>query len=663
MSAIVGIAGGPNVLGGKPVVEGLHPLFFHDSASAIVVDGVVRAAIEEERLTRLKHTNFFPSSSLRACVKAAQIVPNEIEAFSFFFDEEFCNRDLSRVCSETGVARPPGIREILASNIGSALEFSCDPSKIRFVRHHNAHSRSALSISCFENALSVVVDGNGENEAVTIFEVHGNKQTLIDTLPVELSPGYFYREVTNLLGFGNFDEYKVMGLAPYGDPYRYEELFSSVKVALGNGLWGFDSCKLKEISSRALLVPGAEFTFDQAHRDFAAAAQRLLESFMLELLKHYQLSTGIRNLCISGGVAQNCAMNGVVARSGLFDSVYVYPVSGDAGTSIGAAIESCDSKPKRSSLFNSLLGRGISTNGECEEEEAALAPWSGFLFWYRPKNIHRTIAEALADGKIMGWARNRSEFGPRALGARSILADPRNVENRHIVNEIVKKRENFRPFAPSVLEEEAAEVFDLPTAKCNLGQMNFIVPVRPEWQSKIGAVVHIDGTARVQVVAKDESPDYWRLIDQFRLETKVGVLLNTSFNNSYEPIVDSPVDAVRSFITTDLDLLVLGPFLVTKVRCPREYLKSFRLVGLNAGVIISEKKGCSDKVPFKISRGELCESISPSLAYILKSTVGRPVIEELFVSLDTELDHDTLLEELWMLWEKRFIEITGPSAD
>jgi predicted NodU family carbamoyl transferase len=669
VSTILGIAGGPNILGSTPHIDGLHPLFFHDSAAALVTNGRVMYAVEEERVSRMKHTNCFPSGAIQACLQQTGTRPEELDYVAYFFDEEFCDAEFRRVAAELGVSCPASARSLMISNLNNILgcEFECE--RIQFVRHHAAHAAAAHHGSTFDECLIVVIDGRGERESISVFRAAEGRRELLAAYPVTVSPGFFYRQVTRLLGFGEFDEYKVMGLSSYGDPGRFSNLLASIyRPATSNGGLVLDYEALPRIFCEAQMPPlrPAE-PIAQAHKDFAAAAQALLECICLDLVRLWQDRTGLRRLSLIGGVAHNCRMNGRIARSGLFDEIYIHPASHDAGSAIGAALDVNDAldctrvastfEEVADPIFSPFLGVCIGLSGS-DDQKAALAAWSEVLDWTCPSDLHATVAQAIAAGDIVGWARGRSEFGPRALGARSILADPRPLENRTRINRAVKKREPFRPFAPAVCEESAAEYFELPSTRCNLGAMGFTVPVRVSWRSQLQAVTHVDGSARLQIVSRQVNEDFWTLINAFEAQTGLGVLLNTSFNHSSEPIIDNPRDAVRTFLTTDLDLLVLGPYVVRKRQFLNTALKTCRME-LNIGTEFTlQLTGDGCRRGAFLRRGRLLETSSRLTEYIMHQT-GKWQIAELLEGSAAQTAQE-LLDEIFRLWEARTIEIVPP---
>ena len=667
MTTVLGISGGPNVIGTKPSIDGLSRLFFHDAAAALIVDGQVVYAVEEERVSRIKHTNSFPSGAIRACLEQTGTLPNRLDHIAYFFEEEFCDVEFRRVSSELGTSCPASVRLLLTSHLCDALRIAIGHDKIRFVRHHAAHAAAAYHASTFGECLIIVIDGRGERESISVFKTINGVRELLITYSITASPGFFYRQVTRLLGFGEFDEYKVMGLAPYGDPSRFSALLEPLySPPLGDDGMTLDHEALPRIVRGAGIPARASGDpIAQTHKDFAAAAQAVIERACLDLARLWQSRTGLRQLCLVGGVAHNCRMNGVVARSGMFDAIYVHPASHDAGAAVGAALDVSDSLGEAGGktsaaggsathTFSPFLGLQIDQEGS-DEQRAALDNWSEVLDWKRSSALHATVASAIAEGQIVGWARGRAEFGPRALGARSIIADPRPRENWTRINKAIKKREGFRPFAPAVCEDSADRYFELPPAICNLGEMCFTVNVRPPWRETLGAVTHVDGSARIQVVAPVVNKDFWTLIKAFESQTGIGVLLNTSFNHSSEPIVDSPKDVVRTFLTTDLDLLVLGPYIVRKRGSVRDVLGKCRMeVTLGTEFVLRMESHCARIGTF--IRGAKSYMVSKVMVASMLRDGGGWKISDLLDRLEPAHIQD-VIQEIGLLWEARVIDL------
>ncbi|MCF3165780.1 carbamoyltransferase [Streptomyces violaceoruber] len=533
---------------------------FHDSAAALVVDGVVVAAVEEERLNRIKHSNKFPQLAAQSCLELAGIKASDIDDIAFFFGEDYADLELRYEYLKFPDVPALPARELLTTRLGEALGRDFRRSEINFVRHHHAHAFGSHSDSGFDESLAVVIDGNGEAESVSVFHGRAGELELLRSYPAADSLGHLYLSLLPLMGFRRFDEYKVMGLAPFGDPHVYLGELRKFYSLGENGDFTMDSKAVLENLMETGFTPRRRGEkIRQQDKDLAAALQSALEEVKLHLLRYWAGHTGVRNLALSGGVAHNSSANGRVLQSGIFDKVFVHPAAHDAGASAGAAQfrqAQVTGARKGGPLRDLFLGPELGGRSEVARE---VRRWQDFLT-VEPleEGTEGTVAAAaVADGEVIGWARGRSEFGPRALGHRSILADPRRGDNRERVNAMIKKREGFRPFAPAVLAEHAAEVFDLTSTDASLEFMSYVVDVRPQWRDRLPAITHVDGTARVQTVFPDRNPALWQIIEEFRARTGVPVVLNTSFNNFAEPIVQSIRDVLRCLLTTTLDAAIL----------------------------------------------------------------------------------------------------------
>jgi carbamoyltransferase len=389
---------------------------------------------------------------------------------------------------------------------------------------------------------------------------------------IDQSLGNFYTEMIALLGYNRFDEYKVMGLAPYGNPEKYGRLFERFYRLLPAGNYQIlDGNMIMMRLIETGIVDKARRKgepFNETHKDLAAALQVTLEKIVFHVLNHFQKETRQKRLCFAGGVAHNCTLNGKILYSGLFDDVFVQPAAHDAGSALGAAISVFydESSAQRAEKIQHLFYGSEVGNGTGSEDEigATLRQWSDFLSFEKVDDVAARTAQLLAEGSVVGWVQGRSEFGPRALGNRSILADPRPASNKLLINQMVKKREEYRPFAPSVLEESLATYFEVPSTRAEYPFMIFVLNVREQFRELLGAITHIDGTARIQTVSRQTNPKYWTLINEFQKLTGVPILLNTSFNNNAEPIVDSIEDAIVCYLTTGLHYLVIGDYLARK---------------------------------------------------------------------------------------------------
>jgi carbamoyltransferase len=543
----------------------------HDGAAVLLRDGRIVAAVEEERLNRVKHSNFFPARAIRYCLQEANVSLQDLDVIvtdclQSVLDEFIIVETLN------DPAEPvvDGLRWLAGT---FAREFGCDVhAKLRCYRHHMAHLHGAFIPSNFREALVICLDGEGDGQSGLVARCGPDGVDVLRQLTAAQSLGDLYTKAISILGYRRFDEYKVMGLAPYGDPKVWAPVFGAMYELKPDGEYTIapDDVKLASVIKAGMfdMVRRRGEPFTQQHMDFAAGLQHALETIALHVIRHFREATGLRNLCLSGGVAHNCTMNGKVLRSGMFERVFVQPAAHDAGNALGAALGVLrDAKvPIVPDPLPSLyLGPHI---GENDAIERRLRAWAPLIDFAKVDDAPAVAARFIADGQVIGWAQGRSEFGPRALGNRSILADPRPAENKNIVNAMVKKRESYRPFAPSVTEEHLRDYFELPEGPDGLPFMIMVVPVRPEQRAVLQAVTHVDGTARAHSVSARSNPRFHALIEAFGRITGVPVVLNTSFNNNAEPIVDSVDDAVACFLTTGIHRLVIGDFVVSKADLP-----------------------------------------------------------------------------------------------
>lgn len=633
--------------------------FFHDAAAALIVDGEVVAAVEEERLNREKHTNRFPLRAAASCMRQAGLGLRDLDAVAYFFDEDFTDRELRLECLANPRLVFRGSREVIREQLEKGLEGSLSAERVHFVQHHTAHAEAAYRDSGLTQALVAVIDGNGECEGISFFAGRPDSLTRLASYPREHSLGHFYSAITRFLGYGPFDEYKVMGLAPYGDPERFRGLLSQLRTLDDAGSYTLDVAGVPDLLLGSGLVPRhTDEKFGPQQADLAAAAQQLVEEVVLHLVHHWQRTTGLTALAVAGGVGQNTSLNGRLLREGGFADLYVHPASHDGGSALGAAY-AVDRKLRRSvrpprRLPHAYLGPSL---GERNRIEHDLAAWSGFISQQEPQDIAVDTAGRLAAGEVIGWAQARSEYGPRALGNRSILADPRPASNRDRVNTLVKFREDYRPLAPAVLDTHAAEFFELPATRADYSYMGFVVDVRPERRAQLGAVTHVDGTARVQTVGRDQNPLYWQLIEAFGELTGVPVLLNTSFNNNAEPMVQDCNDVVRTLLTTGLSRAVVGPFTIGRLDFPRAAVLGLAL-GLPAFCQVQERFDArgDEAVLRRRSDPGRAQPVSRATAALVRRAAQRPgvAVGELLEAHD---DLDQLVAETWTLWERRLITL------
>lgn len=584
MAKVVGISGFENAIPFKKKHwPGLEEREYrisqgHDSAAVLVVDGEIVAAAAEERFSRKKHTGDFPVGAIRYCLETAGLKPADVDEISHGFDYSPYKAAFRLDPTSAEQYREVFSREQLLSQVNRHLPgFSAD--RVHHVNHHLSHAASAYYTSGWDECLVVVLDGMGEVHAVTVYHAHDNKIDKLAEINAQDSIGILYSILTLHLGFDfNSDEYKIMGLAPYGNPARYHHFFEQAVELLDNGLIKIPLLRLNNErldretygATRRYLdqhliparVPDSDTNDD--HRDVAAALQECLDKVMLHICGHFGRKTGLRKLAMAGGVALNCTANGRLLQSGLFDDIYVQPAAGDDGSALGAALWSAS---RNGGVKNVRMPVPFLGPEHSEAEiNKALADAGNRIEVARFSSLEQTCAEAaklIKAGRVLGWYRGRMEFGPRALGHRSILADPGRPEMRDRINAMVKMREAFRPFAPAVSLEQAQDWFDLPKG-LELPYMIMTADVRPEHRAALPAITHVNGSARVQTINKKDNPEFHALVQAVGKVTGREMVLNTSFNVKGQPIVNTPREAIDTFLGTGIEFLFLENILVCR---------------------------------------------------------------------------------------------------
>jgi carbamoyltransferase len=573
---------------------------YHGNASAaIVCDGQLIAAVEEERFNRVKYAAGFPVQAIRFCLEEAGLTLADIDhvgvprnPYARLFTKLIYSLRMPSFARQRAkvLTTFTGIPDALAA------VFDADPKKVKAkfhrIEHHQAHLASSFFVSPFESAALLSADGLGDFASTMWGVADGSRMNIHGSVAFPHSLGLFYSAVTQYLGFLKFgDEYKVMGLGAYGRPeqldafrdiVRFEENSSTNGFRLGLDYFTHHRTgpemswaeadktptlgKLfsPEMSRHLGPVRGPDEPLEQRHRNLAASLQARLEEVYLGMLRKLAKATGLKSVCLAGGVAFNCVANGKIFDSTGFEQVYVHPAAGDGGLSVGAAFYVWNQilgKPRSFVMNHAYWGPGYSRDQVRQSIDSSALARNGYsVAELAEPDLMRNTAQIIADGKILGWFQGRAEWGPRALGNRSIVADPRRAEMKEILNRRIKHREMFRPFAPSILAESTAEYFE----KSHPSPfMTLAYSVRPEQRSKIPAPTHVDGTGRLQTVTREANPRYWQLIKAFQNLTGVPVVLNTSFNDN-EPIVCRPEEAIDCFLRTQMDALVLGDFLITR---------------------------------------------------------------------------------------------------
>ncbi len=583
--------------------------YYHDAAAALLRDGLLVAAAEEERFTRIKHDFQFPKNAISFCLEQGGIRGEELD-YAVFFEKPF--RKFDRILMSVLQTYPQSWKVFRESMItwmidklwvGSKLEneLGLPREKVLFCEHHLSHAASAFLCSPFEEAAILTIDGVGEWVTATWGVGRGNEIQLKAQMDFPHSLGLLYSAFTAFLGFEvNEGEYKVMGMAPYGQPKYAEKVWKLIRqnsdgsFALNMDYFCFHHSTDRTFNEKFVdlfgdprppamhfFTPGTGYPAyfgpkpenfeeqgkrNQHYADIAASIQKVTEELILGMARQAYKQTGLKRLCLAGGVALNSVANSRILRETPFEELFVQPAAGDGGGALGAALWAHNTllgKPRVFRMDHAYWGKGYTAGQISQFLEENHIPHEKFSNQDEQLDC---VVDRLISGKVVGWFQDRFEWGPRALGNRSILADPRRADMKDIVNTKIKFREPYRPFAPSVLAEAAEKYFDLPSAAHHYPAryMLYVVPVRECGQAALPAITHVDKTGRLQTVFREQSPRYYSLIERFGQATGVPVLLNTSFNLKGEPVVNTPANAFNTFSKSEMDCLVLGEFLVEK---------------------------------------------------------------------------------------------------
>jgi carbamoyltransferase len=550
----------------------------HDSAAALIVDGEVIAAAAQERFSRKKHTGDFPIDAIQFCLREAGLAIEEIAEIAHGFDYSPYRQLYSLDPDSSRLYQHVFCKEALVRQVHRYFP-DYHAEKIQPVNHHLAHAASAAFTSGWDECMVLVNDAMGEVQSLTVFQFRGGEFNRLREIPANDSIGILYSLVTLHLGFDfNSDEYKIMGLAPYGDPERFRAFFEKTVELRPDGSIRIPILRLNRsreerenyLATRAHLdqylvarrAPDAEIA--QEHKDVAAALQECLDRSVLHVCGHFGKQTGMRRIALAGGVALNCTANGKLIDSGIFDEVYIQPAAGDDGTALGAALY-------RASLSGGVHNErmpvpllGPAHPFPCIEK--ALEKYASRITVKPFESLDQTCSEAaklIAEGRVIAWYRGRMEYGPRALGNRSILADPGHPAMRDRINAMVKMREAFRPFAPACSVEQAHRWFNVAPGT-QMPYMITVVDVRPEHRASLPAITHVNGSARLQTVSEKDNPDFHHLLGAVGQTTGREIVLNTSFNVKGQPIVNTPEEAIETFLGTGIEFLFLENRLVSR---------------------------------------------------------------------------------------------------
>jgi carbamoyltransferase len=595
--------------------------FYHDAAAALLCDGQIVAAAQEERFSRRKNDERFPDQAIAFCLRHASLSPADLDAV-VFYDKPITK--FARLLESYLAVAPFGFRtflQVLPSWLSEKLnlrktirdhlpELRRD-CPILFSQHHQAHAASAFYPSPFDEAAILTVDGVGEYATTTVGRGSGNRLELLKELHFPHSLGLLYSAFTAYCGFRvNSGEYKLMGLAPYGEPKYAATIYENlIDLKLDGSFWlNLDYFNFlrgwtmtNERFNRLFGGPPRlpDTPVNDRHMDVARSIQSVTEEIMLRLARHAREVTGQRNLCLAGGVALNCVANGRILREKIFDRIWIQPAAGDAGGALGAALavwhatDPGKGRTREARATDDMQGALLGPAFSDVEIEALLQAQHAVYERLDDQQLIRRTVDLLCQEKVVGWVQGRMEFGPRALGNRSILGDARSPRMQSLMNLKVKFRESFRPFAPVVRRERVADYFEL---EVESPYMLLVAPVKPglcravpesvrglerlrHIQSTIPAVTHVDSSARIQTVSIEQNPLLYVLLEEFEQATGCGVLVNTSFNVRGEPIVCTPDDAYRCFVNTEMDYLVMGHFLLERTAQPQQRIaRKFELI-------------------------------------------------------------------------------------
>lgn len=555
--------------------------FYHDSAACLLRDGEIVAAAQEERFSRIKHDPELPVKAVEYCLEQGGITIDDVDYLAFY-DKPFLK--FERILLTYLYTFPRSYRAFLKAipqwlgkKIWMPVVFKKElkyNGPVMFPEHHMSHAASAFLVSPFEEAAILTVDGVGEWATTTYGKGKGTQVELIKEIRFPHSLGLLYSSLTYYLGFKvNSAEYKVMGLAPYGEPAYMDQMRELIQVSDDGSFklnmkyfayhYGLRMTSKKFDKLFGAPPRGAEAELDQRHKDIAASLQAMTEEVMLKMARHLHKETGLKKLCMAGGVALNCVANGRILRDGPFEDIYIQPAASDAGGALGAAAfcyHTLLKNPRKKPMQHAFLGP------EFSDDEIRKYLDEADVKYEKPERgeLLKRVAKLIDEQNVIGWFQGRMEYGPRALGNRSILADARNPENKDIVNLKIKFRESFRPFAPTVLVERVSDYFEIDRPS---PYMLLVAKVRKN-EHPIPSVTHVDNTARIQTIARDDNELYYDLIKEFENLTGCPVIINTSFNVRGEPIVCTPHDAFTCFMRTNMDILVMGPYLLDKKEMP-----------------------------------------------------------------------------------------------
>ena len=639
--------------------------FTYDAAAVLVEDGAVVAAIEQARVDRIKRSNKFPGAAIRFCLEQHGVRTHDLDRIAYYAPEDAANRLLAQLyLAMPHIQQRVDARTLLAMTLGGELGAEIDPARLRFFSHKLTHAAGAMAQSGFDEALVLILDNSGglfraRREAAGAVSLEE-----VVAIPPGKSTTRLCQTLLPFLGLGHLDNQMAVAMAPYGDPKPFRAQLQDVYELLPDGDYTLHLQRVGQLVGA--IEPRGKDGPAQQHRDLAAALQEAQEDIVLHMLRHHREAASLPHLCMAGGVVENSTTNGKVLDSGLFDNIFVHPAATDAGCALGAALMACEEAGRpapRERLRHIYWGTDTGADDRIAGE---LERWRHFLTFEPSPDIARRTAELLAEGAVVGWMQGRSEFSPRALGNRNVLADPRRAANRTWVDAVLERTPGAAALTPAVLAEDAGDFFELPGAEATFPYMAFAVKIRDNKRRELAAAIEQDGTAWLHTVSRDVNPKYWDLIHAFGELTGVPGLLATSFSSREEPIVDSVEDAIATFLTTDLDYLVVGDFVARKATPGHRDWLSLRLslptyvrLQRTRRFINPQRMVTSQAIHTTYDAG-FSFPVSPELFDLLMALEGEQSLAELLSDSAVETsDEQAIVQELNQLWCARLVRLRG----
>jgi carbamoyltransferase len=643
--------------------------YTYDGAAVLLHDGVVVAAMEEERLDRIKHSNKFPVRAIQFCLESRGLRVADLSSIAYYVDELTADALLTRMyLTRPELQKRLDARSLMRAVLGRELGCDIDPSRIRFYEHKLTHAACAMHQSGYSESLVYVIDNAG---GLYSGRRDGSGTVSMQTVALTESAKSLQKLCHSLLpylGLGLFEEYKALALATYGNPKTFEQSVGVLYELLPDGEYRFHLHRAAELLAE-IEPPRAGAELSSRHRDLAAALQGAMERIVLHVLAHYRAVTGFRHLCVAGGMAENAWTNSAILYSGLFDSVFVHPAAYDSGCALGAALlasQDAGFPARQSRLQDVNWGSDV---GKTSGIAAELERWSGFLKIEPSNDVVHLTAELIARDSLVGWVQGRSHFGTHALGGRNVLADPRSAANRDRVHRALGRTETYRPLTVMVREDDLSDWCELPQGSGPLPFQTFAVRMRPDKRANVAAALHPDGKARVQTVSREVEPLLWRLLGDLGQFTGCAAVLSASLNRSAEPTAESIEDSVACFLGSDLDYLIVGDLIAKKAEptwasrmALRIALPGYVQLIRRKGWVERQRRGMSDELRTTFA-AEARKTITRTLANLLADLDEETPLKDFFASacLDPQGERQ-LLDEITALWSAGMVVLRPPPA-